>query len=696
MIYRYHKIFVSLVMSGLLLSPFQAQTQTGQNPEMLSVKIYYQKQDIPQLVQWVEHGKWNRQQQILETEIDSNTFKLLKNLGIKVEINTKETQRIQQFIADRALLATQKRSQITSKTFGDAGCYRTVEETFTSMDTLQQNYSSFAEVKTIGQNWLGQQANLGQLFDDLITNYGDPTGRLANLKTHLNNGTLGNNHPIKVLVIGNKNKLDNSSPNFVITAGIHAREYTPPELSLRFAEDLLNKYGSDPQATWILDHVRIHLIIQHNPAGRKMAEVRTSPDYGGGWRKNVNLGTDGYCSTDPYSSGVDLNRNFPFTWNQIDRSGINNSSGSICNPTYRGVSIPEPEISSVVGYITGVKAAGANGLYAGGVLPNLRQAPHGDFTTSAPNTYTGLFLDIHSNGQSVFWPWGAPYISTGDYAVASKTGNNQALADIGQRVSYYNGHTPSNQFLYDTNGDTVDHVYGATGAPALGFEIGPSLTGPSSFYEPCSVFNNYTYPYNLKALYYLAKIAYAPYQMAAGPIVKQITLSKSSVNLTADKTITISATVDDTPYMAHDPSGLSRPDPTPVMRNITEATVYVDTPPWKATANTQTLSLQAIGTGFGSQRTQTVQGTLDISQLSVGKHLLYIQGGSRGTGDTTNQKGAPEAIFLEVTSSGSSGGGGGGTGNNSQSSDNGGGGSIDIIDTLLAALVGWFIFKRKK
>ena len=73
-------------------------------------------------------------------------------------------------------------------------------------------------------------------------------------------------------------KLTNSAvpgpkPKFFITAAIHAREYTTAELVTRFAESLVNGYGTDADATWILDNHEIHIMLHTNPDGRKQAET---------------------------------------------------------------------------------------------------------------------------------------------------------------------------------------------------------------------------------------------------------------------------------------------------------------------------------------------------------------------------------------------------------------------------------------
>jgi len=51
----------------------------------------------------------------------------------------------------------------------------------------------------------------------------------------------------------------------LITSGLHSREYAPPELAMRFAESLINGYDTDPDITWVLQHVEVHFIIHVNP-----------------------------------------------------------------------------------------------------------------------------------------------------------------------------------------------------------------------------------------------------------------------------------------------------------------------------------------------------------------------------------------------------------------------------------------------
>ncbi len=109
-------------------------------------------------------------------------------------------------------------------------------------------------------------------------------------------------------------------PKLFITAAIHAREYTTAELVTRFAEYLVNNYGTNADATWILDHHEIHIMLHTNPDGRKQAETGLS------WRKNTN---QNYCGATSTSRGADLNRNFAFQWGCCGGS----SGSSVISPT---------------------------------------------------------------------------------------------------------------------------------------------------------------------------------------------------------------------------------------------------------------------------------------------------------------------------------------------------------------------------
>ena len=105
-------------------------------------------------------------------------------------------------------------------------------------------------------------------------------------------------------VEAHQQELTGSKPKLFVNSAIHAREYTTAPLNLSFARWLLQGYGTNADATWILDHHEVHLMLQTNPDGRKKAESGLS------WRKNTN---QAYCGATSNTRGADLNRNFSFS-----------------------------------------------------------------------------------------------------------------------------------------------------------------------------------------------------------------------------------------------------------------------------------------------------------------------------------------------------------------------------------------------
>ena len=185
-----------------------------------------------------------------------------------------------------------------------------MEETYAAAAAIAANHPALATWSDVGDSW---EKSVGQSdgYDMMV------------LK--LTNSTIG----------GDK-------PKLFITAAIHAREYTTAEMATRFAEYLVNNYGTDADVTWILDHHEVHLILQMNPDGRKEAEAGSS------WRKNTN---ENYCGATSVNRGADLNRNYSFYWNYC--SGC--SSGTPCDLTYRGPSAgSEPETQAVQNYLLSI------------------------------------------------------------------------------------------------------------------------------------------------------------------------------------------------------------------------------------------------------------------------------------------------------------------------------------------------------
>jgi len=447
--------------------------------------------------------------------------------------------------------------EIPYQTSGIPGypCYRTVEETYTSLSTLAAAHPDLAQWIDIGDSWEKTQ----------------PGGNAG--------------YDIQALVLTNQN-IPGPKPKFFLMAAIHARELTTAETATRFAEYLLNNYGSDPEATWLLDFTEVHIVPQANPDGRKMAE---SGEY---WRKNTD--NDDGCTTYP-DYGTDLNRNSSFMW------GGSGASDYACSETYRGPSsASEPEVQAIQNYVSSI-------------FPDQRGSGIND---PAPNTATGTFITLHSYSELVLWPWGFDY---------PEAPNHTQLQTLGRKFAYFNGYEPSQSSdLYPASGTTDDWAYGELGIAAYTFELG------TSFFQSCSTFESTIYPDNFGALLYAAKASHRPYQSPAGPEVLNVTVVPTTTVPGAP--LTISAQANDTRY-----GTLGGIEPS---QNVTGARFSVDAPSW--ITGTLTYTLQPTDGAWNSS-IENVSGQFNPSGLGLtpGKHTLFVE-----AQDAQGTWGVPSAVFF--------------------------------------------------
>ena len=529
--------------------------------------------DLARIAPHFQHLKVDRKHHTVSLIADDDQLSLLAGLGVDYQIDMATTANMRRFYAESF-------SDLRSGIPGYA-CYRTVEETYQTMDALAAAHPTLAQVIDIGPTWKRtQNANQG--------------------------------YTMRVLRIGNS-ATDASipdKPNMVVTSSIHAREYAPAEVNTHFAEWLLNNYGTDPEATWLVDHENFHLVLQANPDGRKKAEAGLS------WRKNTNTATASCGNT----SGIDLNRNFPFHWNIVPNNG--GSSGSICSETYRGpIRMSEPEADNLVRYIAGTCTS--DGVCSGGVLPDHRVGPMGPATVggdggaAAPDDYPGMFLDMHSFAQLVLWSWGD---------TPSLAPNGPALQTFGRRLAWFNKYSPEqSDTLYPTDGATDDNFYGLLGVPSYTFEL------DQAFFESCSMLASKTIPDNLAALRYAARSLHAPYRLPSGPDVTSISADPADL-MPVGTPFTIHARLDDSRF---NQSNGSEP-----IHNIASAVVYLDGLPWEGALAIANLSADD---GVFNSSVENASVSISTSGLSSGRHVAFVQGT-----DASGQAGSPNAVFIDV------------------------------------------------
>ncbi len=212
----------------------------------------------------------------------------------------------------------------------------------------------------------------------------------------------------------------------------HAREPMSMEALLYCMWWLLENYGTDAEATYLVDHREIHFIPVVNPDGYVYNEI-IDPNGGGLWRKNRRRNSASY--------GVDLNRNYS--------SSFGNSIGASSNPasnSYHGTSaFSEPETQAVRDYVKKIKPSiafschsyGQKFLIAPGCkLPNEDYESYAEFSSEfINNTFDGFGTTfemlnytscgttrhfMHDDGiytltpeiGSSFWPPQSEYCST--------------------------------------------------------------------------------------------------------------------------------------------------------------------------------------------------------------------------------------------------------------------------------------------
>jgi carboxypeptidase T len=393
-------------------------------------------------------------------------------------------------------------------------------------------------------------------------------------------------------------------PVFFLMASIHAREVATNELAMRYVRYLLGGYngeggyGLDPDATWLVNHNVLYVMVMQNPDGRVINEQ----DIGNYWRKNVD--SDDGC-TDPYSWGVDLNRNHSFLW-----GCCGGSSGQPCSETYRGPSRgSEPETAAFETFFAQV-------------IPD-QNGDNGDdeVPEAAPDDTKGIFISLHSYADEILWAWYLP-----GYPPAP---NQAQMQVIGRKMAYYNGFTPSGTIGYNVDGSSDIWTYGKFGVPSFTFEVG-SGDVCGGFFPAYGCIDGIDgmprnfWAENKPAFLYAHKIAGEPYLSAYGPDAGSLAAVPGGI--TPGEPVELTATIADHRYTG---------DP---LEPIGAAEYFVDAPGADGTGT----PMEAADGSWGGQ-TENVEAALDTSSLGSGQHYILVHGQNTG-----GKWGPFSAVFLYV------------------------------------------------
>ena len=287
--------------------------------------------------------------------------------------------------------------------------YHDYAETVSELQTLAASYPDITDLQSIGQSHQGRELWALRITDQPETD-------------------------------------EEGEQGILIYAGTHAREHLTIEQALYLANDLLQNYGVEGEATNLINNRDIWILPNLNPDGSEydIDQWQFQPPY---WRKNRRNNQDG-------TWGVDLNRNFGYQWGCC--GGSSSYTGS---DTYRGPTpFSEPESQA------------------------LR-----DFVISHPHLTTSFSL--HTYGELILWPYGYTYV---DIPPDMDADDHQIFQAMASEMAAMNGYTAQQASeLYLVDGDHDDWLYGDQGLYAFTWELYSRNSNPG-FYPPDDVISTQT------------------------------------------------------------------------------------------------------------------------------------------------------------------------------------------------------------
>ncbi len=243
------------------------------------------------------------------------------------------------------------------------------------------------------------------------------------------------NRDLWMIKISDHADQDEDEPEVLYTALHHAREPAGMMALMYFMDYLLDRYGSDPEVTYLVDHRQMFFVPVVNPDGY-VYNQQQEPNGGGQWRKNRRNNGNGWY-------GVDLNRNYGYQWGYDDYG----SSPYPFSDTYRGTGpFSEPETQAIRDFV---------------------QSRH-----------LALAINYHTYSDLLIYPWGYVDALTPD-SLLYKT-----YATALTEVNRYNFGTGEETVNYSVNGDSDDWLYGEQETKAKVLAVTPEVGTDSDGFWP--------------------------------------------------------------------------------------------------------------------------------------------------------------------------------------------------------------------
>jgi hypothetical protein len=351
----------------------------------------------------------------LTTDLTSWEIEHIRSLGFEVEILIEDVTRYYQTQQPgRSPLACQGQEYEydyfvpENFTAGSMGGYLTYSEILDAMDLMQLLYPELVSIR--------------QRTGDEVTHQG---------------------RPIYWLRISDHAMEDEEEPEVLYTALHHAREPMSMMQMIYYMWYLLENYGKDPEATYLVNNTELYFIPCVNPDGYIYNQM-IAPDGGGYWRKNLR-DNDENGVFDEQEDGVDINRNYAYQWG-VDNEG---SSGNPSSAVYRGPApFSEPETRAVKEFVE----------------------KHNVFVA----------LNYHAYGNYFIYPWGYTEEQNPELSTFKNYGELMALDN-----GFAHG-TSLETVGYPTNGSSDDWMYAEHGIYAMTPELGEGFWPHESEIVPLS------------------------------------------------------------------------------------------------------------------------------------------------------------------------------------------------------------------
>ena len=314
------------------------------------------------------------------------------------------------------------------------------------------------------------------------------------------------------------------------------------QTTIYFVSWLLEEYGTDPLATYLVDEREIYVVLCVNPDGYEYNRS-IAPGGGGLWRKNRRNNGGGVF-------GVDLNRNYPFQW------AVAGSSSNPDSDIYHGPSAAsEPETQAIV-QLMGQRS----------------------FQSA---------LSVHTFSDLWLSPWGYVPQFPPDWD------EMEVIGDLAVTETGY-PHGPASILLYEAAGTTMDHDYGANGTYSWTPEIGSDSDGfwpPQSRIVPLAEDN---------------RLAFARTALAAGPWLRGESVALADLgdgdgSFEAGEQIGVTVTIGNSGRSASGAASLTLTSGDPGLQVIDGSASLPAVAPFTSGQNTAVLTLAvAAGTPSGA------------------------------------------------------------------------------------------------